>query len=760
MSVDYKPMHNANTTSFPNATALIQYDENDQIDSNQHQQRQHERYGSINNNELDYRHQPVDHYYCPAPNVGELPGADLRHEQTNSLSFALDEIGAIINSKEFEDLATVNKVPSGRYSNGEFQGAHFQGPPMQELHEQDGDCGYLAGNYATLDASQQQEDFKCDPTLMNLDQSNNFTSHSLNTNQQHQQLSNNQLNNYLQLKQENIFPFEESQQQQTNYIMSNNRNNLPLTLTKNPFGFGACDKKSRPYVEIVEQPAKCALRFRYKCEGRSAGSLPGANSCADSKTFPAIRINNYVGQATVVISCVTKEAPYRAHPHNIVGKEGCKKGICTVLINNEPNMIRGFSSLGIQCVKRKDIEESLSVRESIQVDPFRNGFEHKLNSSLIDLNAVRLCFQVFIEGSTPGRRDVPLTPVVSDPIHDKKAMSDLVITKLSHCSAPATGGREVILLCDRIAKDDIQLRFYEEREGKVVWETYTDISPTDVHKQVAICFKTPKYHNENITQPVMARIQLKRISDNQFSEPRYFQFLPCESDEDIITRKRQKIEWVNVNYYALDNILHQPHHNQHVQQQHLNLGAAGINHVEQQQQKAQEACLASPSLYQQPQSTANNTIQPPPRSPRRTSPNNNVASTSATTATKATNNHQGHHHQMQQHLQTQNLVVRHEIIDNEGRMVRLVDRPQQEQPNNAQTNRVPLGNSLDGIHISELMPDMTSFNLNAADFNIGSGLHILPQMDQQQQNSSQTAQGSSPNRTREGDGECTNDNLT
>jgi len=33
-----------------------------------------------------------------------------------------------------------------------------------------------------------------------------------------------------------------------------------------------------------------------------------------------------------------------------------------------------FSNLGIQCVKKKDIEESLRVREEIRVDPFRSKY--------------------------------------------------------------------------------------------------------------------------------------------------------------------------------------------------------------------------------------------------------------------------------------------------------------------------------------------------------------------------------------------------
>lgn len=61
----------------------------------------------------------------------------------------------------------------------------------------------------------------------------------------------------------------------------------------------------------------------------------------------------------------------RPHPHNLVGKEGCKKGVCTLEINN-PEMKISFSNLGIQCVKKRDIDEALRVREEIRVDPFRS----------------------------------------------------------------------------------------------------------------------------------------------------------------------------------------------------------------------------------------------------------------------------------------------------------------------------------------------------------------------------------------------------
>jgi c-Rel proto-oncogene protein len=61
----------------------------------------------------------------------------------------------------------------------------------------------------------------------------------------------------------------------------------------------------------------------------------------------------------------------RPHPHNLVGREGCKKGVCTLEINTD-DMKMVFSNLGIQCVKKRDIEDALKVREEIRVDPFRS----------------------------------------------------------------------------------------------------------------------------------------------------------------------------------------------------------------------------------------------------------------------------------------------------------------------------------------------------------------------------------------------------
>lgn len=294
-----------------------------------------------------------------------------------------------------------------------------------------------------------------------------------------------------------------------------------------------------PYIKIVEQPASKALRFRYECEGRSAGSIPGVNSTTENKTYPTIQIVGYKGRAVVVVSCVTKDRPFRPHPHNLVGRDNCKRGICTIEINNE-SMTASFQNLGIQCVKRKDIDEALKVREEIRVDPFRTGFSHKDNPTSIDLNAVRLCFQAFLGGTQKGKYSI-LEPIVSDPIYDKKAMSDLVICRLSDAAASVVGGREIILLCEKVTKDDIQIRFFEEKDGICTWEGYADFQPSDVHKQVAISFRTPKYKVMQIDGPINVWIQLKRPTDGMCSEARPFLFTPVDSDPAMLKRKRQKL---------------------------------------------------------------------------------------------------------------------------------------------------------------------------------------------------------------------------
>nr|AEC52926.1 dorsalB [Antheraea pernyi] len=294
-----------------------------------------------------------------------------------------------------------------------------------------------------------------------------------------------------------------------------------------------------PYVRIVQQPASKALRFRYECEGRSAGSIPGASSTPENRTYPTIKIYGYTGLVTIVVSCVTKDEPFRPHPHNLVGRDRCDRGVCTIRTEiTEENNEYQFRNLGIQCVKRRDIAEALRIREELRVDPFRTGFGHRNHPQSIDLNAVRLGFQVFVPDAT-GKMRRPLAPVASEVIYDKKAMSDLLIMRASHCSGRARGGTQVILLCEKVTREDIAVVFYLEDKNQVIWEETAIILL--VHKQVAIAFETPAYRIPNITEPVNVRFQLKRLTDNARSNSLPFEYYPEFQDPNYIGGKRRKI---------------------------------------------------------------------------------------------------------------------------------------------------------------------------------------------------------------------------
>uniref|UniRef100_A0A7N8XRE8 Nuclear factor of kappa light polypeptide gene enhancer in B-cells 1 n=1 Tax=Mastacembelus armatus TaxID=205130 RepID=A0A7N8XRE8_9TELE len=269
------------------------------------------------------------------------------------------------------------------------------------------------------------------------------------------------------------------------------------------------------------------FRFRYGCEGPSHGGLPGASSEKNRKTYPTIKICNYQGQARVVVQLVTAMTPVpQLHAHSLVGKQ-CDKGICIADIQPKDSSI-SFPNLGILHVTKKNVAKTLEERMVEQAKE-------------MDLSVVRLMFTAFLPDSDGGfsRR---LEPVVSEPIYDSKApnASNLKIVRMDRTAGCVTGGEEVYLLCDKVQKDDIQVRFYEEDESGLTWEALGDFSPTDVHRQFAIVFKTPKYRDLNLQKPTSVFVQLKRKSDNETSEPKPFTYHPQIIDKEEVQRKRQK----------------------------------------------------------------------------------------------------------------------------------------------------------------------------------------------------------------------------
>uniref|UniRef100_A0A8C8CJT9 RHD domain-containing protein n=1 Tax=Oncorhynchus tshawytscha TaxID=74940 RepID=A0A8C8CJT9_ONCTS len=324
------------------------------------------------------------------------------------------------------------------------------------------------------------------------------------------------------------------------------------------------------------------FRFRYGCEGPSHGGLPGASSEKNRKSYPQVKciplkrtlvlslqICNYQGLARVVVQLVTNSKDAHLHAHSLVGKQ-CDKGICITDQQPKDSSI-SFPNLGILHVTKKNVIKTLEDR---MTEAYRVGYncgivihpeidaiqgevripreltDHQRSmicsaatkqAKEMDLSVVRLMFTAFLPDSDGGfsRR---LDPVISDPIFDSKApnASNLKIVRMDRTAGCVTGGEEVYLLCDKVQKDDIQVRFYEDDETGLTWEAFGDFSPTDVHRQFAIVFKTPKYRDLNLQKPTSVFVQLKRKSDNETSEPKPFTYHPQIIDKEEVQRKRQK----------------------------------------------------------------------------------------------------------------------------------------------------------------------------------------------------------------------------
>lgn len=105
-----------------------------------------------------------------------------------------------------------------------------------------------------------------------------------------------------------------------------------------------------------------------------------------------------------------------------------------------------------------------------------------------------------------------------------------------------------------MAKEDIQVRFFEEKDNQVTWEGFGDFQPSQVHKQVAISFRPPRYHTLEVTEPVRVFIQLRRPSDGATSEPLPFEYLPLDSGRPAYWSFRRNLA-KKANYTLFSTIL-------------------------------------------------------------------------------------------------------------------------------------------------------------------------------------------------------------
>lgn len=152
---------------------------------------------------------------------------------------------------------------------------------------------------------------------------------------------------------------------------------------------------------------------------------------------------------------------------------------------------------------------------------FTVGFDY--GNTYLDLNSVRLAFQVIL---LKDNQQTALRPILSAAIYDKKSNAELVICGISDTTSYPEGKKPIILLCEKVVKDDIKIRFQEFKDGKVAWEGFGNFEPKDVHRQVAIKFRPPQYRKTTICDPVDVFITLHRPSSLRESKPIPFQYIP------------------------------------------------------------------------------------------------------------------------------------------------------------------------------------------------------------------------------------------
>ncbi|NXN74153.1 NFKB2 factor, partial [Himantopus himantopus] len=291
---------------------------------------------------------------------------------------------------------------------------------------------------------------------------------------------------------------------------------------------------------IPSLPPQRGFRFRYGCEGPSHGGLPGASSEKGRKTYPTVKICNYTGMARIEVDLVTHSDPPRVHAHSLVGKQCNEAGNCVAIVGPK-DMTAQFSNLGVLHVTKKNMMEIM--KEKLKQQKMRNRshllteaelreieLEAKELKKVMDLSIVRLRFSAYLRDSN-GNFTLALQPIISDPIHDSKSpgASNLKISRMDKTAGSVRGGDEVYLLCDKVQKDDIEVRFYEDDENG--WQAFGDFSPTDVHKQYAIVFRTPPYHKPKIDRPVTVFLQLKRKRGGDVSDSKQFTYYPVVEGE-------------------------------------------------------------------------------------------------------------------------------------------------------------------------------------------------------------------------------------
>ncbi|XP_067135312.1 nuclear factor NF-kappa-B p105 subunit-like [Centruroides vittatus] len=299
-------------------------------------------------------------------------------------------------------------------------------------------------------------------------------------------------------------------------------------------------------LKIVNEPIN-RVRFRYGAESDSHGVLKGRNSHGNLKSYPMVHLENYFGNENVHIKAelYTNTVPAKRHVHKLVGPN-CKDGVCTLILDKNKTAI--FQNISIECVGKRRVQDVIYERNlkemALNVDQIREISKEESEMLISQLHVVRICFQAgIVDDEKPGKPWRLISKVYSDPIINTKApdSNELKIVKVNKNSGSCVGGDVIFLLCEKVNKSDIKIKFFQEIDGERVWEEEGCFTATDVHHQYAIVFRTPGYRLWDIDYPVEVKMELFRPSDGETSEPKLFIYEPLQQNKrkvpDIQTAK-------------------------------------------------------------------------------------------------------------------------------------------------------------------------------------------------------------------------------
>ncbi|XP_045487479.1 dorsal-related immunity factor Dif-like isoform X3 [Pieris rapae] len=267
---------------------------------------------------------------------------------------------------------------------------------------------------------------------------------------------------------------------QPTYLMTSNRSRPLLAHTSRQRWTTHCTSDNflqdnmtsnnyEPRVEFLKKVHKRVFRFPYpdpiNPEKNNNGKTIYGNSLR--RTYPTIKIHcPFDTTAIVLVSCITDDVngKHMPHPHRIVRHPDCKNGVCVVngIIKNGEAVVVFRDIALLRTLKKDALEELQKRREFVKTigaecNLFRG--EH-IEASMFNLHSVRICFQVLLK---MGDRYMELKPLISEPLIDYLALSNLNILEMCPDEGRINWATKIVLVIKSIKKtNEISVIFVDE----------------------------------------------------------------------------------------------------------------------------------------------------------------------------------------------------------------------------------------------------------------------------------------------------------